>query len=281
MNHRLFKSFCDIAYARAGIALKDGKESLVSARVSKRLRQLDLPTPEAYLEFLEQDTTGKELVAFLDAITTNFTSFYREPDHFDTMLGWLADRGVPNKLRVWCCASSTGEEPYTIAMTLAEAFEGRHVDYKILATDISTRVLAIAKAGIYPAPTLKPVSASRRRKYFDEIRDGNEVKYQANGKLKEHVSFARLNLSTPPFPMRGPLHIVFCRNVMIYFDRDVRQRLISGIEDLMPPGGLLMTGHSETLAGLDTAFRGASPSVYLKPDPQRHQSLEIPGGDPC
>lgn len=269
MELALFKRFRDIAYERAGISLGEGKQSLVEARVSKRLRALGLSHASDYLDYLEDPGNDEELIHFLDAISTNYTFFFREADHFafltECVKRWL-DSGQ-KRFRFWSAASSSGEEPYSIAITLHEAFEGKGIDYRLLATDISTRVLQRAYAGVYSEEALRQVSKAHRLKYFDRMgsRAEEDAEYQVKQFLKDIVVYKRLNLSTPPFPMSGPLDAVFCRNVMIYFDRPVRQRLVSEIERLLKPGGVLMIGHTETLTGIATGLRVIRPSMYEKP----------------
>jgi chemotaxis protein methyltransferase CheR len=277
MNAALLNRFADIAYARAGIRLRDGKEALVSARVSKRMRALELERIEDYLAILEGPEADQEIVYFLDAISTNFTSFLREPDHFVRFAELVRSKleAGQRRFRFWCAASSTGEEPYTIAMTAAEVMGERDVDWRILATDISTRVLGVAQAGVYDDPVLEPVPRAQRERWFTKTteRGARGPRWAVASALKQHVTFKRLNLATPPFPMKGPLDAVFCRNVMIYFDQPVRQQLIAGIERLLARDAILFIGHSETLSGLDTQLRALKPSVYAP----RLDSARTPG----
>lgn len=266
MDTVLFEQFADIAYRRAGIRLAPGKEALVGARVAKRVRALQLDGPEQYLKHLLADGDGDELVQFLDVISTNYTSFFREPEHFE-MLTELVQRRLRQgrtRLRFWSAASSSGEEPYTMALVIAEAVRDAPVNWRILATDISTRILDRAQQGRYPASSLTSIPKHLRSRYFQFIgpKSSEDPIYQVNSALRSAVVFRRLNLSTPPFPMQGPLDAVFCRNVMIYFDRRVRQGLVSGIERLLAPDGLFLIGHSETLNGLNTGFRALRPSAY-------------------
>ena len=279
MQPRHFRRFCEIAYSRAGILLKEGKESLVAARVAKRMRALGLSSEKDYLDHLDAEGAEEELVNFLDAISTNFTGFFREPDHFTALDELVRERIAAGRrrLRIWSAASSSGEEPYTIAITVAEALEQtgcRSLDHRILATDISTRVLARARAGVYTEHALGPVDRGLRSRHFTRRVNGQRL-FEVKDALKESVVFKRLNLSTPPFPMRGPLDVVFCRNVMIYFDRRVRQALVAEIERLLAPDGVLFTGHAETLAGIDTGLRAVRPSVYCRAG---HPALESGGG---
>lgn len=268
LDPQLFQRFCDIAYSKAGIKLRDGKEALVAARVAKRLRVLGLATPAEYLKLLEGDLDGGELVSFLDTISTNFTSFFRESTHFERLHEYLEHclNAGRKRIRIWCAASSSGEEPYTIAMTAAEVL-GSRVDWRILATDISTKILTQAQQGIYSEPTLKDVPRHLRTKYFDPAPSArhHQPHWQVNSELRNHVSFKRLNLAKPPFPMKGPLDVVFCRNVMIYFDEPVRRGLVSEIERLISDDGMVCVGHAETLSGIASRLVAVEPSVYQIP----------------
>jgi chemotaxis protein methyltransferase CheR len=266
MDSTVFQELRKMAYEQAGIALRENKEALLSARIAKRMRKLGLHAEQEYLEYLRNDGSGSEMVEFLDAISTNFTSFFREQDHFELLqreaTTWLEEQR--SAVRIWCAAAATGEEPYSLAMTLNETLAGRDVDWRILATDISVGALLTAQAGRYEDARLTPVPAALRRKYFlpdtAESGRGNRV----SETLREHITFTRLNLATPPFPMRGGLDAVFCRNVMLYFDNTVRQKLIAEIELLLRPGGLLVIAHSETLNGVRSGLKTVRPSVYRK-----------------
>lgn len=267
MEKKTFEKFRDLIYTQSGIALSEGKEALVSARIARRLRALNLPDHEAYLDLISNGDAQEEMVQLLDAISTNVTSFYREPAHFtvleNSLRRWL-DAGQ-RRIRIWCAASSTGEEPYTLAMTLREAMRGREIDAKILATDISTRVLSQAQAGRYEARKMLGVPAALRERYFHEVHADGERCYEAGPELRQLLTFRRLNLAKPPFPMSGPFDAVFCRNVMIYFDNAVRTRLLKEIFRLVRSGGFLMVGHSESLTGLVSEFKSVQPAVYVKP----------------
>jgi len=280
MKPNVFRAFCDLAYQQAGIKLGEEKWALVSARVGKRLRALNLSSEVDYLEVLRRGDGG-ELIEFLDVISTHFTSFFREPAHFDRLAQDLGARLAKGQktFRLWCAASSSGEEPYTIALVLEQLFAGHvrrasdpgsGVDWKVLATDLSTRVLGMAKRGQYRAQQLKTVPRDALARSFVKLQgdaSGDDVVYEAGPELKSHLTFARLNLARPPFPMRGPFDAVLCRNVMIYFDAPVRQALVREMERLVRPGGLVFVGHAETLSGLDTGLQVIAPSVYRKPGP--------------
>jgi chemotaxis protein methyltransferase CheR len=266
VERRTFDKFRTLVYGKSGIALGDQKEALVSARIAKRMRALDIASQEEYYEAVVRDRSGGELVHLIDSISTNFTSFFREPVHFEILAKLLAkwkSQGQ-RRFRIWCAAASTGEEPYTLAMTVSEALGDLGADVKILATDISTRVLQNCREGLYDRQKVATVNAKLLAKYFDEVRDNGKAMYEVRDPLRSCLVFKRLNLSTPPFPMQGPFDAVFCRNVMIYFDNQVRSRLVSEIYTLLKPGGYLMIGHAESLAGLETQFKAVRPSVYVK-----------------
>ncbi len=266
LDAKNYHEFRTLVYDVSGITLGDGKEALVSSRIGKRMRQLGLSEFNSYIKMVKQDPGGEEIVHMLDAISTNVTSFFRESQHFDLISelfdGWL--KKGQRKFRFWSAACSTGEEPYTLAMTLAEVLQGKDVDLKILATDISTRVLDQAAQGKYPESKLNGIPNNFRTKYFQREGSREDNIYQVRDELKRWIVFKRFNLSTPPFPMQGPLDIVLCRNVMIYFDNRIRLGLVTEIHRLLKPGGHLMVGHAESLNGITNVFGNVSPSVYIK-----------------
>jgi chemotaxis protein methyltransferase CheR len=261
-----FQAFQHIAYQKAGIFLRPGKAALVQARLARRLRELGLASERDYLERLRGDEGGDELVLFLDAISTNFTRFFREPDHFEQLAHDVeaALSAGQKRFRFWCAGCATGEEPYTATMVLDPLLQGR--DWKILATDISTRALSRAAQGAYNDEEMEPVPENLRRRYFERApgADGTR-RFAVSSRLKERIVFHRLNLAGRPYPMKGPLDVVFCRNVMIYFDRNMRAGLVAEIERVLRPGSHLFIGHSETLNGIETNLRSERPSVYRLP----------------
>jgi len=266
MEPSVFNKFQSIVYNKSGINLGEKKEALVSARVGKRLRELKLPDFRSYLKYLENDDTGEEIVHLLDVISTNVTSFYRENNHFefmaDLMKKWISEG--QRKFRFWSAACSSGEEPYTMAMTLAEATSGTAADMRILATDISTKILDKAQKGWYPIEKIKGIPIDFLNKYFNhEVEDGI-VFFSAKQKIRDTITFSRINLSVTPFAMSGPMDIVFCRNVMIYFDNEVRGKLLAEIERLLKPGGYLFVGHAESLTGQLCKLKNVKPAVYRK-----------------
>jgi chemotaxis protein methyltransferase CheR len=260
MPQALFERFARIAYARAGILLRPGKESLVLSRVLKRMRALGLTDLQVYALKLEQDATGEELVAFLNAISTNVTSFFRESAHFDLLAAFVRKKEALGqaRMRFWCAASSTGEEPYSLAMVLDNILQDE-VNWRILATDISTSALETAIQGVYGEQSLQSVPAEYRHRYFTRLSEG---RWSVAEKLKQRIVFRRVNLAEPPYPMAGPLDVVLCRNVMIYFDDRVREGIVREAERLLAPSGLFITSHTETISGFQTELVMMRPSVH-------------------
>ena len=256
-----------IIYEETGISLGSHKEALVQARVAKRLRALGLHSYEAYLSLLEADETGAELTLFVDAICTNVTSFFREAHQFDfvddQMRRWL-DEGQ-RRFRFWSCACSSGEEPYSLAMTLLHATADHDdVDMRILATDLSTKVLDRCLDGSYPSNRLDGVPEGWVDRFFVPVKTGHGQILKVAPPVRDMVLFRRMNLSMPPFPMQGPLDIAFCRNVMIYFDDAVRVALLTEIHRMLRPGGYLIVGHAESLSGINVDFKYLRPAIYVK-----------------
>lgn len=262
MDRAVFDRFREVIYDSCGISLGEHKDVLLAARLAKRMRALGIGEYRDYLDYVLSEETGAEHVSMLDAVCTNVTSFFREEPHFDVLAAhfrdWQADRG---RFRFWSAACSTGEEVYSIAMTLADAAVRPDLDVRILGTDISTTALAAAQAARYPVA--KVVSSGRAvSSHFTGEADGILAVRPA---IRRMATFRRLNLAKPPFPMKGPFDAIFCRNVMIYFDDPVRARLLAEMEHLLAPGGLLFLGHAESLAGFDTGLRSVVPSVFIKP----------------
>lgn len=266
MDTETFNAFREIVYARGGISINENKLALVEARIGKRLRELDMSDPREYLGMIKNDVNGEELVNLLDVISTNVTSFFREHEHFN-FLGEVFTQWTSqgqSQFRFWSAASSSGEEPYTIAMTLLDKLGNHSPDIRILATDISTRILKVAQAGIYPEEKIAGVPESFQQRFFSSATINGKPMVSVNESVKRLVTFSRINLSKTPFPMNGPMDAVFCRNVMIYFDNLVRKRLLDDIYRMLKPGGYLFVGHAESLAGIQSAFKAVVPSVYIK-----------------
>jgi chemotaxis protein methyltransferase CheR len=265
LEQKTFNRIRELVYKLSGISLADHKVALVSARLGKRIKALSLGGYEDYYEYLRRDKTGQELVLLIDAISTNVTHFFREAKHFDVLAAALKERYAAGqrRFRIWCAASSTGEEPYSLAITALENLGGG-ADVKLLATDISTQVLAKARQGIYEERHVEKMDRDVLRRWFIKGNGSNDGFYQVKPELSEMVRFGRLNLSEPEWPIKGPLDYIFCRNVMIYFDNDLRSRLVQKFYALLREGGLLFTGHSESLTNMAGAFKKLYPSVYLK-----------------
>jgi chemotaxis protein methyltransferase CheR len=261
-----YQEFRSLVYEQSGITLGDGKESLVSSRIGKRMRALGLSDFGTYLGRLKEKGGQEEMVHMLDAISTNVTSFFRESIHFDHLRERIKEwRGRGQKrFRFWSAACSSGEEPYTLAMTLCDMGIASDCDVRILATDLSSRVLAAAKEGAYPSARMQGLPDGFASAYFSAERGDDGPVYRAKENLKRLIAFSRLNLAFPPFPMQGPMDAIFVRNVMIYFDDDVRRRLLAECARILKPGGLLMVGHAESITGLLDGFRCLRPSIYEK-----------------
>ena len=266
MNRETFKKFVALIYEKSGITLNDNKEALVTSRIAKRMRKLSIATHSDYLRYVLDDTSGEEIVNMLDVISTNVTHFFREGEHFDfmreKMKGWL-EKGN-RQFTIWSAGCSSGEEPYTMAMVLREVTGGYNVNLRILATDISTRILARSKEGVYDAKKAESIPHSYRDRYFDKSGYNEGAVYSARDTLRSLITFKRLNLSVVPFPMKGPMDFIFCRNVMIYFDNKVRVNLLGEFHRLLKPGGYLCVGHAESLTGMLGGFKAIRPSVYVK-----------------
>ena len=260
-NHH-YEEIRELVYRKAGMSLGESRQALVQARLSKRLRALQIDDFDDYLAYLRNDDTGEEIVQLLDVISTNFTSFFREERHFHLLTDIVkeaADRKA-RTFRLWCAAASTGEEPYTLSMVIQEAAAGKIPDIKILATDISTRVLKSCQEGRYEEAKVKTVPEASRKRWFKKEGDI----YVATPELRAPLRFARMNLAEIPYPMQGPFDVIFCRNVMIYFDKDGRTKFVQQANRLLAPGGTLVVGSSESLAGIAIGMETIMPSVYRK-----------------
>jgi chemotaxis protein methyltransferase CheR len=269
LGDRDFKRISELVYDHCGISLPDGKKQLVQARIAKRMRGSNFKSVSDYLDHLLADTTGKELTQLTDLISTNLTSFFREQAHFDylkkTFLPALLQRKENDRrIRVWSAGCSTGEEPYSLAITLLEAVAGSgDWDIKILATDISTRVIETAQRGVYDAERVAPVDTARKSKYFTSYKTEGRPQHQVMPTVRKLVQFRYLNLMEP-WPFTGPFDFIFCRNVMIYFDKPTQEKLIQRYWECVDRGGLLFTGHSESLTGINHRFGYVQPTIYAR-----------------
>ncbi|MSQ69138.1 MAG: protein-glutamate O-methyltransferase CheR [Gammaproteobacteria bacterium] len=268
---RHFQFLRQLAGKHAGINLTEAKRDLVYGRITRRLRALKLTGFDAYCDLLTQQP-HEELGDFINAITTNLTSFFREPHHFDfirdhLLPNWRATRGAAPRLRCWSAGCSTGEEPYSLAMTLLDALPVAAChDVKILATDIDTNVLAHAAAGIYGLEPVLALSAPQRRRWFRRGKDPHQNHACVVPALRQVINFLPLNLMDS-WPMKGPLDLIFCRNVVIYFDKPTQRRLFDRYAELLAPDGHLIIGHSETLYGVSDQFELVGRTTYRKISP--------------
>jgi chemotaxis protein methyltransferase CheR len=259
-----FEKISQLVHRSVGINLHPGKQELVRARLTKRLRALGLKSFDAYMEYLKSDNSEEELVAMIEAMTTNKTSFFREPQHFDYLCRKIVPGLRGRKVRIWSAGCSSGEEPYSTAILLNEAIQDLALwDLQILATDLSSLALSLARKGIYDTNHLREVSPLLVTKYFTCIDTNPTRRYQVIAPLRRQVRFARLNL-IGEWPMKGPFDVIFCRNVMIYFDKPTQEQLINRFWKLLKPGGHLFVGHSESLAGSPHPFRYVQPAIYVK-----------------
>lgn len=265
-----FQRLRQFIYDHTGIALSEHKRALVYSRLAKRLRHHRLDRFADYYTLLtEGDPEGQELVEMINCITTNKTDFFREPHHFR----FLAEHVFPavrarasagsRRVRLWSAGTASGEEAYTLAVSVREAFPAQESwDIRILATDIDTRVLAQAENGEYSVEQAARIPDAVLRRYFYQGEGANAGRVQAKSVLKELIRFRRLNFMDEPWPMRGPFDVIFCRNVIIYFDRPMQRRLIERFTQLLRPGGYLFLGHSESLIEAGNKLRHVSQSVY-------------------
>lgn len=273
ISNKEFELFRSLIYDTCGINLQLSKKELVKARLSKRLSKIGTNSFNDYYKYVTKtDQTGKELIHLIDSISTNKTDFFREIKHFDflntTLLPELVAKKEKNndkKLRIWCAASSSGEEPYTLAITVLNHMKPSNGwDIKILATDISTEILQKAVAGIYKMESMKDIPPGTVSAHFSKVIVDNAHCYEAKDQLKDLITYRRFNLMTEKFPFKYPFDFIFCRNVMIYFDPETQHRLVSKFYDCLPKNGYLFIGHSETLSKSKSSFNYTQPAVYQK-----------------
>jgi chemotaxis protein methyltransferase CheR len=265
LSARDFDQFRLLAHQKFGLDLPDGKQQLVAARLGKKMRELNLTSFNAYYHHVVEDRTGEALTAMIDALTTNHTSFFRESAHFDflvrTVLPSLRSR---SSLSLWSAACSSGEEPYTIAFSLFNELGQELLSkLRILATDISTRVLGLAQAAVYPAERFRGVSPDQLRRYVLRGEGKHKDNFLVKRQFRDAIEFRRLNLMEDISHL-GPFPVIFCRNVMIYFDRTTQQDLVNRLAGRLEPGGYLFIGHAESLGGIDQPLDYVQPAVYRK-----------------
>jgi chemotaxis protein methyltransferase CheR len=249
-----------LIYKQAGISLSESKLEMVYSRLARRLRARNMNTFEEYLDDLESGRNSEEWEAFTNALTTNLTSFFREAHHFPILAEHA--RKVKAPLSIWCSAASTGEEPYSIAMTMCEAFGTLTPPVSIVATDIDTNVLETASNGVYPVERIEKMAQDRVKRFFQRGKGGNAGMVRVRPELRQLITFKPLNLLAGSWPLSGPFDVIFCRNVMIYFDKPTQARILARFVPLMKPDGLLFAGHSENFMYASDALKLRGKTVY-------------------
>lgn len=271
-----FQKLSEFIYEQCGIKMPPSKKTMLEARMQKRLRVLGMRSFRDYCNWvLDPVASENELVNFIDIVTTNKTDFFREPSHFEYLVNTAVPElvrcegaGVRRRLVVWSAGCSTGEEPYTLCMVLSEfanRYPGINFDYSILATDISTRVLEKAASAIYEMEKIEPIPMNLKKKYLLRSRDRTQNLARIIPELRAKVRFRRINFMDGEFGLREKMDIIFCRNVIIYFDRPTQERLINKFCRNLIPGGFLMVGHSETLNNLNVPVVQVAPTIYRLP----------------
>jgi chemotaxis protein methyltransferase CheR len=269
LSKRNFDRLASFIYRYSGIKMPSTKQTMLEGRLRRRIRATGLTTFDEYCDYVfDHGGLESELVHLVDAITTNKTDFFREPKHFD----YLRDQALPalsrsgvSRFRTWSSACSTGAEPYTMAMVLDTYLaNNRDGSYSILATDLSTDVLEKARLGIYPVEVIEPVPAEMRRKYVLQAANQSRREVRMTPYLRSKIGFGRLNLMDNRYSVGEPMHVIFCRNVLIYFDKETQGRVLHRLCECLVPGGYLFIGHSESIAGLDLPVRTVANTVFQR-----------------
>jgi len=250
----------DMIYKRAGISLHDGKHAMVYSRLSRRLRETGYQSFRDYLSWLDS-TESSEWQEFINALTTNLTSFFRENHHFDIFSDLLKSKRDGTQWRVWCSAASTGEEPYSIVMTALESL-GERANFSLTASDIDSKVLASASKGAYRMDGLKGIDSNQMQRFFLRGRGVNDGFARVKSDLRDRIEFLMVNLIRDDWPFKEPFDAVFCRNVMIYFDAPTQRRVLEKIHRVMKPGALLFVGHAENFSDSRDLFVLKGKTVY-------------------
>ena len=256
-----FERVRKLIYQHAGISLSPVKQDMVYSRLARRLRATGKNTFGEYLDMLERGGSD-EWERFVNSLTTNLTSFFREPHHFPIFAEHLKKMGTRRPIRVWCSAASTGEEPYSIAITVLETFGANASHVSIFASDLDTSVLEIAQKGVYPTERVEKLSPDRLKRFFLRGTGNQDGYVSVRPELRRLIEFQRVNLLEPNWPVRGPLDIIFCRNVMIYFDKPTQYKILSRFAPMMQPDGLMMAGHSESFLHAADLFKSLGKTVY-------------------
>ncbi|HHR6225800.1 TPA: CheR family methyltransferase [Providencia alcalifaciens] len=265
-----FGRVCRFIHKKSGIVLTMNKKNMVYNRLLKRLRDCNIDNFSDYLRMLEREPLNAEWQAFVNALTTNLTAFFREPHHFATLTDFLKSRRNSN-VNIWCAASSTGEEPYSIAMTISDVLGANAVNSKVVASDIDTEVLEKAKQGIYRVEELKTLTALQRQRYFMKGVGEYEGFARVKPALSNMIEFRYLNLTEGDWQLQHRFDAIFCRNVMIYFDKEMQIKLLERFAPLLKPDGLLFIGHSENISQLTKQFVLNGQTVYSLASARRGQ----------
>jgi chemotaxis protein methyltransferase CheR len=257
-----FEQVRSLIYNHAGISLNQSKEDMVYSRLARRLRATGIGSFDEYLKRLERDKGDAEWQAFVNALTTNLTAFFRESHHFPMLAEHVKKFRDKRPILLWCSASSTGEEPYSMAMTMLDLFGSSMPPVKILATDLDTNVLAKAEAGVYPLERLEKIPEDKLKRYFLKG-TGDQAGYvKVRPELRQMITFRQLNLLDQSWPIRGPYDAIFCRNVMIYFDKPTQLQILKKFAPLLQPDGLMFAGHSESFHQATDVFKLKAKTVY-------------------
>lgn len=268
-----FERIRKLIYREAGIKLSPSKRTMAYGRLVRRLRAVGIRRFADYLDLVENDG-GQELQAFTNALTTNLTSFFREAHHFPVLVDYLAPRVSNREVTVWCAGCSTGEEPYSIAMAVLSAFGYSATRIHILASDVDTNVLETAERGVYPIERLEKLPAGYKERFFYQGTGKNVGYVKVRPELSRAVMFRQVNLLEPKWPVRAPIDAIFCRNVMIYFDKATQYRILERFAALLEDGGLLFAGHSENFTQAGNIFRSLGRTMYERlPMPTNRASV--------
>jgi chemotaxis protein methyltransferase CheR len=267
---RDFDRIRDLIYQRAGIALAESKQEMVYSRLARRLRATGMVSFATYLDTLERQHESDEWEAFVNALTTNLTSFFREAHHFPILSDHV--KALKEPVSIWCSAASTGEEPYSIAITLCEAYGTLTPPAQIVATDIDTNVLTVGSNGVYPMERVEKMSPERLKRYFLRGTGAQAGMVRLRPELRKLITFKQLNLLADGWPVSGPFDVIFCRNVMIYFDKPTQSKILSKFVPLMKSNGLLFAGHSENFLYVSDALKLRGKTVYELGQPAARRS---------
>lgn len=269
---RDFDRVRSLIYKKAGIALAESKQEMVYSRLARRLRATGIGSFVTYLDRLEQGGDAEEWEAFTNALTTNLTSFFREAHHFPLLAEHL--KKVKEPIEIWCSAASTGEEPYSIAMTACEAFNTLTPPVRIIATDIDTNVLDTGAKGVYSIDRLDKMSPERAKKFFQRGKGEREGLVRVRPELRQLITFKQVNLLADNWGINTQFDVIFCRNVMIYFDKPTQGKILDRFAPLMKPDGLLFAGHSENFLYVCDAFKLRGKTVY-ELDPEKKARAQL------